>query len=339
VHVGESLGGDGRFPISDALTNPFLPHREQVMETFLNRGAPFEQALINFQPAGAPAFPGFLIDGGAGFGLRTDGLSYGWNTSHTTRAVDRNNAASPDQRFDTFIQMQSTSQWELAVPNGVYRVRIVAGDPNTTGAFNISAEGTRVISGTTTTTARWFDQTRIVRVADGRLTVTGATGTLSNRINFIEVNVFKAFIDFRPSTGAGAPGYRADTGLAFGGRGSGFSYGWNVDNTANTRRRNSLSSPGLRWDTLNHMQQGGTFTWEIAVPNGPYRVKIVAGDPSFTNGIFKIAAEGQLTVDGAQSTNVRWVEGTRTVTVSDGRLTISNAAGAANNKLVFVEID
>jgi hypothetical protein len=339
VHVGEFLGGDGRFPISDALTTTFLPHRERVMESFLNTNRPFEQALINFQPASAPPFPSFLVDGGATFGVQQDGLSYGWNTSHTARAVDRNNTASPDQRFDTFIQMTSTSRWELQVPNGVYRVRIVAGDPNTTGAFNISAEGTQIVSGSTTTTARWLDRTGIVRVSDGRLTVTGATGTLSNRINFIEVNVFKAFIDFRPSTGAGAPGYRADTGLVFGGRGSGFTFGWNTDNTANTRRRNSASSPGLRWDTLNHMQNGGNRTWEIAVPNGSYRVKIVAGDAGFTNSVYKIAAEGQLTVDGTPSNNVRWVEGARTVTVNDGRLTISNATGSVNNKICFVEIE
>jgi hypothetical protein len=35
---------------------------------------------------------------------------------------------------------------------------------------------------------------------------------------------------------------------------------------------------------------------------------------------------------------VRWVEGTATVTVSDGRLTVGNYTGASNNKICFVEM-
>jgi len=34
----------------------------------------------------------------------------------------------------------------------------------------------------------------------------------------------------------------------------------------------------------------------------------------------------------------RWLTGTVDATVSDGRLTIGNAAGASNNKLNFVDI-
>jgi hypothetical protein len=32
------------------------------------------------------------------------------------------------------------------------------------------------------------------------------------------------------------------------------------------------------------------------------------------------------------------VEGTATVNVTDGRLTLTNAAGASNNKICFVEV-
>jgi hypothetical protein len=34
----------------------------------------------------------------------------------------------------------------------------------------------------------------------------------------------------------------------------------------------------------------------------------------------------------------RFAEATRTVTVTDGRLTLASGAGAANNKLCYVEI-
>ena len=78
--------------------------------------------------------------------------------------------------------------------------------------------------------------------------------------------------------------------------------------------------------------------WEIAVPSGSYRVRVVAGDPVSNNGVYKVAVEGVLTVNGTPTPAARWVEGTATVTVTDGRLTISSSAGASNNKLCFVEI-
>jgi hypothetical protein len=43
-------------------------------------------------------------------------------------------------------------------------------------------------------------------------------------------------------------------------------------------------------------------------------------------------------VSGTPTTSSRWVDATANVTVSDGRLTISNGAGAANNKICFIEV-
>jgi hypothetical protein len=45
-----------------------------------------------------------------------------------------------------------------------------------------------------------------------------------------------------------------------------------------------------------------------------------------------------LAASGTPTSSIRWFEGTVTVTVSDGRLTISNATGASNNKICFVDI-
>lgn len=150
---------------------------------------------------------------------------------------------------------------------------------------------------------------------------------------------FSTRINFQPSSSTTVPDYyRADTGAAYGLRSNGLTYGWNTLNTANTRDRNSASSPDERYDTLNHMQNGGTFSWEIAVANGTYTVRVVAGDPSYYDGIYKINVEGVLTVNGTASSSTRWFEGTSTVSVADGRLTISNASGADKNKIAFVEI-
>jgi hypothetical protein len=74
------------------------------------------------------------------------------------------------------------------------------------------------------------------------------------------------------------------------------------------------------------------------VPNGRYLVHVVAGDPGFTDSVYRIAVEGVLTVSGTPSASAHWVEGTATVTVNDGRITVSNAAGGSNNKIAYVDV-
>jgi glucose/arabinose dehydrogenase len=150
---------------------------------------------------------------------------------------------------------------------------------------------------------------------------------------------FAARVNFQPSGAEVPAGYVADTGLVYGPRGNGFTYGWNIA-TNETRDRNSTLSADQRFDTLNHMQKPSNpnATWEIEVPNGTYSVRLVAGDANHFDSVFRIAAESTLLVNGTPTTSSRWVDATATVTVSDGRLTLSNGAGASNNKVCFVDI-
>jgi hypothetical protein len=140
-------------------------------------------------------------------------------------------------------------------------------------------------------------------------------------------------------TNVAAPdGWLKDIGEAYSDRGNGFLYGWSGNNTGTSRLRNSVNSPDFQHDTLVHMQNGGIFSWEIAVPNGSYQVRIVAGDAGHFDSVFKISVEETLLVDGTPDTNNRWIEGIATVEVSDGFLNVTNAAGASNNKICFIEI-
>jgi len=176
-----------------------------------------------------------------------------------------------------------------------------------------------------------------VTASDGRggsatssvvITVNAASSPISIKVNFqIASSVTPA-------------GYLADIGLVYGDRGNGFTYGWNADNTANARERDAANAPDQRYDTLIHMQKPTppNAFWEIAVPNGSYSVRIVAGDPSNIDSVYKINAEGVLITSGTPSATIRWFDGTQTVSVADGRLTVSNAAGSLNNKICFVEI-
>ena len=78
--------------------------------------------------------------------------------------------------------------------------------------------------------------------------------------------------------------------------------------------------------------------WKVAVPNGTYTVRIVAGDPDHFDGVFRLNVEGALVLSGTPTSSSRWVESTANVAVIHGRLTISSGSGATNNKICLVEI-
>jgi hypothetical protein len=146
-------------------------------------------ALVNFQPQGAQTPSGYRADTGAVFGNRGGGLTYGWNATNNN-AIDRNSNRSPDQRYDTFAQMQKngTFTWGIAVPVGTYNVRLTSGDPVSNDAFyHVFAEGRQMIRGAPSNAQRWIGSNFVVTVNDGRLTVTNGAEARNNKINFIEI--------------------------------------------------------------------------------------------------------------------------------------------------------
>jgi N-acetylneuraminic acid mutarotase len=152
---------------------------------------------------------------------------------------------------------------------------------------------------------------------------------------FLAVNSVR--IDFRPPNTQTPPGYMYDVGQPFQLMYTGHSYGWNGDNTEHMRDRAASGDP--RYDTVVHTQKpGAADTWELAVFNGRFLVKIAAGDPVYHDSHYKFNVEGQLFLDGRPSETNRFIHAQGVVTVTDGRLTISNAPGSINNKLVMVEI-
>lgn len=325
---------------------------------------------INFQLNGAPVPEGYLPDYGEAFAERGNGYSYGWSGDNTGTARDRDNPLSPDQRYDTLIHMLTYGayDWEIALPNGIYTVRVVAGDPTYPGGlYRINVEGVLALEGTPSEATPWLEGTVRVTVSDGRLSLASAAGAEHNKINFLEITAneaplptatpapteplaptatppgssFRVNINFQPARAEAPAGHLVDSGRVFGDRGNGYAYGWNARN-ATARDRNAANSADQRYDTLIHLQKpdvcGGSCTWEIAVPNGVYTVRVVAGDPSYTDSVYRLNVEGVLVIDGAPTNNQRWLEGAATVTVTDGRLTVSSAEGAVNNKLSFIEI-
>jgi uncharacterized delta-60 repeat protein len=145
-------------------------------------------------------------------------------------------------------------------------------------------------------------------------------------------------VNFQGPTPGTVGDYRPDRGGAFTDH-LGVSYGWDTDNSANGRNRSNRRSPDFRYDSLVEMQHNGASRkWEIAVPNGLYTVTLVAGDPNSTDATYKMNLEGKAAISGTPTGNARWFTSTLNVQENDGRLTLTNAGGARNNKVCFLDI-
>jgi hypothetical protein len=169
-------------------------------------------------------------------------------------------------------------------------------------------------------------------------------------------------VNFQDQNTVPPTGYARDFGEAYGARtganqGVGLTYGWVVPGTAtpinlvgNGRNRNnppdSVAQPDLRLATFVHMQYAGTNgiaspgSWELAVPSGVYDVTVGVGDasPNYLDSVHRINIEGQLGLyNFAPTTTNRFATVTRTVPVTDGRLTI-DAFGGTNTKIDYVTV-
>ncbi len=150
-------------------------------------------AYIDFGPAASSVQSGYRRDDGSTFGIRTDGLSYGWNANLTGKARDRNSANSPDQRHDTFQHMDHPQtpgkKWEIAVSNGTYRIAVAVGDPDYLDSVHaVNAEGAVLLAPFTPDAANPFAYAvTTVVVSDGRLTLTQGAGGSNTKLCFAHI--------------------------------------------------------------------------------------------------------------------------------------------------------
>ncbi|MBA4366652.1 MAG: hypothetical protein C0403_03320 [Desulfobacterium sp.] len=143
-------------------------------------------------------------------------------------------------------------------------------------------------------------------------------------------------VNFQPSASPVPAGYLKDSGLVYGDRGNGYSYGWNAV-TNETRDRGVNSDQ--RYDTLNHMNKASSpnRVWEIGLANGSYSVMLVCGDALSADNLNSVNIEGTVIndpdgLDNFDTYNVN-------VTVNDSRLTIKMPTGSTDvTKLCFIDI-
>ncbi|WP_433362448.1 Ig-like domain-containing protein [Actinoplanes sp. CA-142083] len=160
-------------------------------------------------------------------------------------------------------------------------------------------------------------------------------------------------VNFSDQATAPPAGYLADYGQAFGARGNGQTYGWvSLDEgtplslVGNGRNRGSSANSDVRLATLIHTQlpsgSAGVHTpgrWELAVPNGLYTVTAAVGDAgTAVDSVHYVSIEDQNAVAAfVPAAATKHAIATRTVTVADGKLTLSPQAGT-NTKLDYVDV-
>ncbi len=162
----------------------------------------------------------------------------------------------------------------------------------------------------------------------------GATA-ISSPIKLTFTRNFAARINFQPAGVSPAVSYFADEGDSYGPRDYGLTYGWNVSHRFDTRRRNA-SNIAQHLAALCQIQSGGI--WEIAVPNGTYSVTVGVGDSDYPS-TYTINVEG-LSYWAARSQPAgHFLRRTRTVKVSDGKLTLDQgASGFETTRINYISI-
>lgn len=184
-------------------------------------------------------------------------------------------------------------------------------------------------------TSGWSSKVDSEKKPAGELTRIGEN--LYQRLSF-NVN-----INFQPKVIEVPKGSLMDYGSVFADRGNGYSYGWSRDLTGDDvtkpprHRPYRIEYDDRRYDTLIHISRNHAF-WEIAVPNGTYKVNLVMGDPIFSDQVNNVMIEGVVLNDPDGRDNFDMYYDV-TVVVTDGRLTLKEAPGADNTKVCFIEIE
>ncbi len=138
-------------------------------------------------------------------------------------------------------------------------------------------------------------------------------------------------VNFQPDGSPLPPDYLKDSGLPYGNRGNGYTYGWNSTNE-NARDRNREADQ--RIDTLNHFYD---FTWELELPAGTYNVYTMMGDPDHTDSRHNLKLEEGHFIDQDREDHLDIYSAP--VHVHDGRLTVSKGRDAVNAKINCIVVD
>jgi hypothetical protein len=169
---------------------------------------------INFQPATSDLtlLPPFMKDVGYPYGAKTFNSNtyyYGWLGYYSDQGTDisdlfslRSTGLAPGVGFElrSLARMMSArreAKWEMALPNGVYYVKVNAGDYPDSNADNhhiINVEGIKALDYNQNGTAGSAEGMVMVEVKDERLTIDGMGG-IGTKINSVYIKLVDGTTD------------------------------------------------------------------------------------------------------------------------------------------------
>lgn len=110
--------------------------------------------------------------------------TFGWSSNERDETRTRN--AVSNKRLDSFIHVKS--KWELALPNGLYKVTLTSGDAKHTDSLHvIDVEGVRIMNGSTSSKNLFRVESDIVNVKDGKLTLRPGSMGRNVKLNSIRI--------------------------------------------------------------------------------------------------------------------------------------------------------
>lgn len=180
-------------------------------------------ANINFQPDTVGPVENTRADFGRPFGLRGNGLSYGWSRDLEAAGAmvdadsDRDlpglrfggnigngppdEAQDVDERYDTFARVENGDEWSIDVPNGHYVVGFTSGDPDFEGfkgsaALSWSLNTSAAMLTFPTSDYPWGEAVAYTEIVDGRLRLTATNDSIDNTLMFARIVQIQPPIDY-----------------------------------------------------------------------------------------------------------------------------------------------
>jgi hypothetical protein len=86
------------------------------------------------------------------------------------------------------VQFNAGANWQMAVPNGKYEVKIAVGDSQYATSHTINVNGVNYWTNAATAVNQFLTKTLTVTVTNGRLKIdNGASPAGATRINYVEL--------------------------------------------------------------------------------------------------------------------------------------------------------
>ncbi|NJB87440.1 PKD repeat protein [Lewinella marina] len=250
---------------------------------------------VNFQDDTFDPPAGYVADVGLPYGPRGNGLTYGWINPTTKQPLDNTSAARGDERGITSLSsdqdkllrsfnqldvpgLNAPHDWEISLPNGLYKVELAAGDQSSTnGKHTLRAEGQviidRFIPSSNSTFQVGIDT---IRVSDGKLTIDDVGAPEDGNTKIIYVNIVPVDSSgFAPQITADIVGNQNQAGEYYG----------SVTVTLTAADRSGGGPLGDIFYTLN----GGSSTKYT----GPFQVTIPAGMTAQANQLKVTVTDGR----------------------------------------------